>query len=315
MTDVNGVAGKGYFFFYPRQAVDLSPGVSVLTCPNCSAGYRSSAGDAACTECGLGYYSPPVSSACTICPVGTKCNSTTTPDAIPCGAGNFQPDIGQIFCNVCVLGKYCPLSATANPTDCVAGTYNPLPGGASEAACLACAIGKFSDVVGSNRDCPLCPANFYCKNPTSSAPCPEHTTSAAGSSSLLHCQCVSGFRCAYTKKITAVVTLNTTLSNFESDTGGVRTAFKSAVAAAAGVTPDQVTINNVAPKTGRRLLGAAALIEVRASVHGAERLHRLDAHLGRHSATLHQGHVWDEAHSLVTTPLFQRHIRPMRHAS
>jgi hypothetical protein len=146
-------------------------------------------------------------------------------------------------------------------------------------------------------------ANYYCKDSKSSAACPQHTTSAAGSSSLLHCQCVSGFRCAYTKKITAVVTLNTTLSNFQSDVGGVRTAFIAAVASAAGVTQSQVTINGVVQKAGgRRLLSVSPyLIDVRATVHGAERLRGLANHLARHSVHLHQSHTWEEDHSVHPT--------------
>jgi hypothetical protein len=255
MTDVNGVAGKGYFFFYPRQAVASSSGVSVLTCPNCSAGYRSSPGDLACTECGLGYYSPAVSPSCTICPLGTKCNITTTPQPIPCGLGAYQGSTGASICSTCPVGQYCPSATTSVPSSC-----------------------------------------------------PQHTTSVSGSSSLLHCTCVNGFFCSYTKKITAVVTLNTTLSNFNSDFGGVRTAFIAAVASAAGVVQSKVTINGVAQKTGgRRLLSVSPyLIDVRATVHGADRLRDLASHLARHSVHLHHSHTWAEDHSVQPTRELRR---------
>lgn len=324
-----------------RPRLTSGGGASVITCSNCSAGYRSSPGDAACTECGLGFFSPPVAATCTICPPGQYCPSATTSTPVDCAPGSYRNTPGgktQGDCTECPSGNYCPAKsvdptncsagtynpstaqgdsgkclpcnpgnycplATSTPTGCPAGTYNPSFSGASEAACQVCAIGKFSDAVGRQTDCPLCVANYYCKDSKSSAACPQHTTSAAGSSSLLHCQCVSGFRCAYTKKITAVVTLNTTLSNFQSDVGGVRTAFIAAVASAAGVTQSQVTINGVVQKTGgRRLLSVSPyLIDVRATVHGAERLRGLANHLARHSVHLHQSHTWEEDHSVHPT--------------
>ena len=154
-------------------------------------------------------------------------------------------------------------------------------------------------------------ANSYCTNPTTVASCPAHTSSPAGSSSLLQCRCNQGFRCAYTKRITATVTLNSTVASFNNDTNGVKTAFIAGVAAAAGVAPSQVTINGVTPKAGgRRLLSAGSFIEVRTSVEGAERLHRLDHHLSKHSLTLHQGHVWEESHSVLATPEGRRPMVP-----
>ena len=238
-------------FLYPRPAaISSSPAVSTLSCPNCTSGYYSNAGDSACTTCGLGYYSPPVSPSCTICPLGTMCNSTTTPAPIPCGLGAYQPATGASFCSTCPVNQYCPSTTTYAP--------------------------------GS---------------------CPAHTASVAGSSSLLNCQCVPGFSCSYTKRITATVTLNTTLSSFNADLGGVQTAFKAAVAAAAGVVPSKVTINGVAQKAGaRRLLAYTPhLIDVRTTIHGAERLRNLEGHLARHDATLHHSHTWEESHSLQTT--------------
>ena len=282
-------------------------GSNVLSCLNCSAGTQSSAGQNQCTACGLGYFSPAVSSACTICPLGTKCNSTTTPAAIPCGPGSYQASTGASYCDTCPVGQYCASQTTSTPTNCLAGTYNPVTGGPTSASCLVCATGKYSLAIGSSTDCPACAANSYCTNPTTIAACPVHTSSPAGSSSLLHCRCDQGFRCAYTKRITAVVTLNTTITSFNSDLGGVKTAFLSAVASAAGVSPAQVKINNVVPKlSGRRLLGtgfAHAMIDVHAAVDGAERLHNLAGHLAKHNVLLHQGHVWEENHTLMSHPI------------
>ena len=309
IADVTGATTAGSIFVYPRQAaVSNSPAVSTLSCPNCSAGTRSSAGDASCTSCGYGFYSPAVSSNCTICPTGTMCNSSTTPSPIPCGAGSYQPSTGASFCSTCPVGQYCDSQTTAVPTNCAAGTYNPSPGGPSNTSCIVCATGTYSLTIGSSTNCPTCAANSYCTNPTTIAPCPTHTASVSGSSSLLQCQCVPGYSCAYTKRITAVVTLNTSLTNFNGNVGGVQTSFLAAVASAAGVTPSQVVINNVASSGGsRRLLGySTPMIDVRATVHGAERLRNLAGHLARHDARLHQGHSWEENHSVQPTRLALR---------
>jgi hypothetical protein len=90
--------------------------------------------------------------------------------------------------------------------------------------------------------------------------------------------------------------------------GGIRDTFKAAVASAAGVTPAQVVINNVAASTtGRRLLAHfTPTIDVSATVHGAERLRDLAGHFARVDARLHQSHSWEENHSLQPTRVEQR---------
>ena len=243
-----------YIIIVPRPTSTASP---YLTCPNCSTGTYSLAGNTACTNCGYGNYSAAVSSSCTTCPVGTMCNSITTSTPVNCGLGNYQGSTGQ-------------------------------------------------------SSCMTCPQNQYCASPTTSTPitCPTHTSSVAGSSSLLQCRCTQGFVCTYTKRITAVITLNSTLYNFNNDVGGVKTALINAVATAAGVTASKVTINSAAQKTGnRRLLelsGSHSFIDVHTVIEGAERLRGLDLHLAKHSATLHKDHSWQEAHTLSARP-----ARPM----
>jgi hypothetical protein len=129
----------------------------------------------------------------------------------------------------------------------------------------------------------------------------------------LHCRCDAGFKCSYTKKITAVVTLNTSASSFNNPQDPVRLSFIAAVAAAAGVSPSQVTIGQVKSKTvGRRLLSDEEFIDVHTTVEGATRLHRLDLHLAGHSATLHQGHTWQEAHTLASSVMVRRPVLSTR---
>jgi hypothetical protein len=153
--------------------------------------------------------------------------------------------------------------------------------------------------VGRTTNCPLCDANFYCRTSTSKDVCPLHTTSSAGSYSRVNCICDPGYQCTYYKEIQAIVTLNATLWEFQNDINGVRTAFIAAMAAAAGVQPSQVTINDVLAQTGRRRLLAdgkeGGMIDVHASVTGSVQLRDLDKHLDRHIEKLHVAHSWKQA--------------------
>ena len=71
------------------------------------------------------------------------------------------------------------------------------------------------------------------------------------------------------------------------------------MAAAAGVHPSYVTINEVMTQGRRRrnLLQSDSIetIDVHASVLGAVKLRDLDKHLNRHSAKLHIAHRWEQA--------------------
>jgi len=162
-----------------------------------------------------------------------------------------------------------------------------------------CVPGTFSLQVGRTTNCPLCDANFYCRTSTTKDVCPLHTTSSAGSYSRVNCICDIGFQCTYYREIQAIVTLNATLWEFQNDYNGVRTAFISAMAAAAGVQPSQVTINDVFAKTVRRRLLAdqkeGGKIDVHASIIGSVQLRDLDKHLDRHIEKLHVAHTWKQA--------------------
>ena len=295
-----------------------TPGAkSQAECSNCTAGNYCPASSTSPTNCSAGTYNgltmQPQASSCKPCPAGQFCPiATTIPSA--CAAGTFRTASGassQDNCTACPLGNYCPIQ-TINPIQCAAGTYNSLPGGTNNSVCLQCSMGKYSITGGRSTDCPYCPAGSYCTSPITTQLCPAHTTSDQGSTSLLNCRCMAGFQCSYTKQITATVTLNTTYSSFTGDVDGIQTAFKAQVAAAAGVSPSQVVIKNVAPKlSGRRLLGLhtaskSESIDVRMVVNGAERLHNLYHHLAKHDPYLYQGHVWAEAHSVSSQPLMYK---------
>jgi hypothetical protein len=86
------------------------------------------------------------------------------------------------------------------------------------------------------------------------------------------------------------VTLYTSISHFENDVGNVRTSFVNAIAAAAQVPSDKVSIVGVAPKTGNRRLfsisgqasGTGDSIVVRAKVQDASHIHELNHHIDHH---------------------------------
>ena len=91
------------------------------------------------------------------------------------------------------------------------------------------------------------------------------TTSASGSYSRLNCKCDPGYSCTYYKRIQAIVTLNATVYDFNNNVKGVRTAFIAAMAAAANVSTQHVSINGVvartAPAGSRRLLSVRDVMD------------------------------------------------------
>jgi len=193
--------------------------------------------------------------------------------------------------------------------------------GASQLSqCVLCQPGTYSLLVGRSSNCPLCDPNFYCRTSTSKDICPLHTTSSSGSYSRVNCLCDPGFQCTYYKQIQAVVTLNATLWEFNNDINGVRTAFINAMAAAAGVHPSYVTINEVLAQGRRRraLLSVAGggvdgieTIDVHASVTGAVKLRDLDKHLNRHSASLHIAHRWEQAPQIHAIAIRSNSVKPV----
>ena len=225
--------------------------------------------------CPVGFYCPPDTTTPIACPGGTYNNFTSQDDisdCVVCPAGQFCPihsvlptdcaagsylgttgGVSQDSCSTCPAGYYCP-TASITPTACFSGTYNPNTGRDLASDCQICDIGRYSLTLASPSNCPLCQANSYCPNLTSIKSCPHHTVSTEGSSTLLHCRCEKGFVCSYTKTITAVITLNTTLSSFNDPSNPVRGAFINAVSVAAGVSASHVTINEVKATLGSRRL-------------------------------------------------------------
>jgi len=169
-----------------------------------------------------------------------------------------------------------------------------------------------------------------------------HTTAATGSYSRLNCKCDPGYSCTYYKQIQAIVSLNATLADFNSDYGGIKTAFLAAMANAAQVSVGHVVINGVVARTSSRrmlsmdgsaddaayetarentwrrldgahtpsrrsLLSAAndsnTGIKIFVSVDGSGRLAKLDQELAKHRKGLFIEHRWEPAHRVKTEPI------------
>jgi hypothetical protein len=137
--------------------------------------------------------------------------------------------------------------------------------------------------------------------------CPDHTTSVAGSSSQLGCRCLPGYVCSYTKRITAIVTLNaSSVADFNNDVNGIKTNFLNSLSRATGVSVDKISITqvvvhgtSVASSGGRRRLLSSSsshhhgLIDVFTKVDDARYIKDLRHHIHR---DLFVKHVWLEAH-------------------
>jgi len=318
-------------------------GVSQGSCTTCPSGSYCPDRSVSPIDCPAGKYNPSTGGQsleqCYACPMGYYCHAaTTTPSA--CQAGSYGPNAGntaQGSCTTCPSGAYCP-SASIVPTLCGAGHHRDTPGATHLANCLLCLPGTYSVGTGRTSNCPVCQANYYCRTSTMLEACPMHTTSAAGSYSRLNCKCDPGYSCTYYKQIQAIVTLNATLADFNSDYHGVKTAFLAAMANAAQVSVAHVVINGVIARTSfrrmlstdahadasfeatrestwRRLEGdhaagrrsllsvagdSGAGIKIFVSVDGSGRLHNLDQELAKHSKGLFIEHRWEPAHRVKT---------------
>ena len=79
-----------------------------------------------------------------------------------CPAGTFVTN--QNECQECrVTGYYCPAGATQSETTfaCPAGKYSVTAGIHTEAQCIECSVGKYSNVPAATEDCNICGANTY----------------------------------------------------------------------------------------------------------------------------------------------------------
>ncbi len=192
---------------------------------------------------------------------------------------------------------------------CPVGNYKTQVDTFSNATCSLCPPGTYSIFPTKARTCTTCPVNSYCVTSDSIQACPTYTHSASGSSSVLQCRCDSGYACSYSKRISATIILNSTVTDFNSNYNNVKSDFINAVAFAAGVSPLDVFIDGVigqAASVRRRILSLANIQELTSAIHvhlhveKAEVLMNLDKIIARVSPILHISHRWVEAHEITT---------------
>ena len=248
------------------------------------------------------------------CTAGHFCvEGEVTPQ--PCAAGTYQGATGgsgQSACPACPAGSYCPAGASQGLA-CVAGTYQSTGGGSRQQDCLLCQPGTYSAQAGLTHVCSPCPEDYFCPTSTTLHTCPDHMTSRNGSYSITGCVCDFGWDCEYVKEIRASIRVNSSYADFTGNVGGVRSAFIHAVAQAAGVSADKVTIHSVTDTGGlrRRLLGLqrgavgvhghahdayADSIHVQASLKEAVGIRNLKRHLNSHAKLHLHGHTVTSAH-------------------
>ena len=240
-------------------------GVNCEACPigkyNTGTGVTSSS---QCISCVAGSYSTVLASAnsssCLSCQAGMYSSFTAVSSSggcTPCQSGTFSTQLGATVCKFCAGGTYSSLVGTTSCQNCSAGNYSAV----AASACLQCADGYSSSEASTVcTKLPPCSDGYYGLNPKC-IQCPTNTNSSFNRTfTILDCKCLPGFVCTYTKRISVVLTFKnlswemlqvnlTTLS---------RSAVMDAIAAAAGVSRENVHIHGVFPGRRRLLAGDPA---------------------------------------------------------
>jgi hypothetical protein len=161
---------------------------------------RPRAGTLPCAPCSGRFFSHvAASSACERCPANVTGGFANDADIdCTCDAGFTGPAGGP--CAACECGKYKASQGSAACADCGPAAFWPVGADPAVFACEACLqhSARSSDlgsgVLGcvcdagylrtTDTTCSLCPAGSYCPEQHIQRPCPAHSYSAAGSSSL-----------------------------------------------------------------------------------------------------------------------------------
>ncbi|CAG6003426.1 unnamed protein product, partial [Menidia menidia] len=146
----------------------------------------------------------------TLCPAGFFCPSGT-PDPIPCPAGTFSPETGNIHqdnCIPCTPGYYCRDEGTFRPSVCPVGHFCPAGqilgfkfpcppatvqsqlGASSADACHPCPVGMFCSRSGLSQPSGHCQAGYFCPAGSTS----PNSTEIQGNLARTHL-CPSGYYC------------------------------------------------------------------------------------------------------------------------
>ena len=307
----------GTYFIGNNTCAQCSPGTyntydGATTCQTCGAGYWSGSGSSACSVCpdfswspggtdflgclaepglymdttfstpvcGLcfeGTYSTGGTTTCTSCLPGTYQSLAQSSICLSCSPGWVSQALASTTCVQCPYG-YATASGQATCVECPLTFYCPPTGGVLQ--CPAGTYGNWSG-LGSLDDCLPCPADYVCTDFALAQPCPPNTHSPPGSTSMKACVCEFGYSCSYTKALQASIYLPMTTAQFSLQ----QAEFIKAVAAAAGVSPDRVTIEAIIPftkpPTNRRssVRRKGSIIRVVAVVKGFWSLRGIEAEL------------------------------------
>jgi hypothetical protein len=233
-----------------------SGGNSSAACIPCGQGYTCPAGSATKNsdpECAPGTYLNSVSQQCTDCPKGAYCPPSSK-SPILCPKGTFSDQIKAVACTSAPAGAYVASIGASASVVCPVATYSESKGAS---VCQNCTAGTFDATsTGRTSPCPLCPVDHYCPNGVTKTQCQAATNTRGnpGATSTLNCACTPGYSCLYKKRISAVVTLNVSLTNWNANAGGIKDSFIAAIAAAAGVLPSQVVLGPVTARVSNRRL-------------------------------------------------------------
>jgi hypothetical protein len=178
-----------------------------------------------------------------VAPIGNITIQTVAPPpttAFTCTEGDLL--VGASECGPCPAGSYCQRGARH---DCPAGMYNPTAGRVT--ACTGCALGTL--VLADRTGCVICPENYVCANATWQRPCPLHTVSAEGSTSMRSCRCMAGYQCEYKRVLTFRMLVNSTMaSTFNLGNNSVLLSqFSNKIATACNVEVEKVSFLGVEP--------------------------------------------------------------------
>jgi Ca2+-binding EF-hand superfamily protein len=154
----------------------------------------------------------------------------------PCPPGEFGEPNKGIACSACAMGRYSDIIGSAKCTVCPAGTFAP----ARQTGCVACAPGKYGGTGVVPTPCKSCAAGFY--------------SSSSGSSSCTACQpgydSIGGSSKCKSKIVSTAVTTTLAKDIATIPAGSAARAeferqFIADIAARLGVSPDRININSI----------------------------------------------------------------------
>jgi len=168
--------------------LNVTNGTVCVSCPAYTDSHMSSDDITDCV-CDLGFTGPD-GTACTPCRAGSYKSGNGSGSCTPCDAGDWQNETASGLCQKCPANTFSLVGSDAI-VDCICDTgYEGLDG----AACSSCGLGRFKAFNGSGA-CVQCHPGTYLNETAgdSCKPCPENSTSIAGSGDLLACVCPVGF--------------------------------------------------------------------------------------------------------------------------